>query len=1017
MKKEFLEGLFGERVNFDPVERMLYGHDVAEVPFLVKFLLGDMIPRAVVQPSGEGELVELVKWANQNGVPLTPRGKGTSGYGGAIPLKGSIVIDFWRMKEVLEVDEKGLIVKVQPGITWEQLDRKLMERGLTLRLYPTSYPSATVGGWLSQGGAGIGSFEYGYFKENVVSAKVVLPDGSLKTFEGEELDLISDAEGITGIITEISLRVRPLDEIEVLGIALPDAEKMQSFLEEIIKKNLPIWSITFINPRMAELKNRTSSLVHQKTGNHHIFLPAAYILILSLRKEDSPKVREILKSSLPKYAGGFLPDHISWHEWEQRFRLMLVKRLGPSLVPAEVVVPLEVLGKTLNELEEKVRQPLVKEGVIIKEGIKGKAEAVILGFIPADERKALSYQLEFLLAFTVLKTALKYGGRPYSTGIYFSAWAEKVLGKERLEKIKIFKKEIDPRGILNPGKVIGNKLSPVIFLGKALEPLFRPLANSLTTRLKERPQGKVKGLPGDVIWYAYSCSQCGYCVEECDQFYSRGWESQSPRGKWYWLRLYEKGKTKWTQKMVDTFLVCTTCELCNVRCSAYLPIEGSWMKLRGHLIQEEKRMTFPPFEMMASSLLKEGNIWAHLRSERANWFPKDLWEKHGPHVIADFVYFAGCTASYVEKDIAIASVRILDEAGLEFSYLGERENCCGTPMLVAGKWDIFQTIMLRNIEAVKEKGAKTVITSCPACDMMWRHYYPIWAQKLNIPYDIRVKHYSEIISEKIQKGEFKIPSGEKGKTVTFHDSCHIGRVSGIYEEPRTLIKAVQGVELRELPFNRENAHCCGSVLTLIKEPEIAAVIGELRLKEALKTETSEIIALCPCCEFQFRITAKKRGIPIKVTDLARFMAERFGYKLPDPESEVVAVWEVFEKMIALMTPEGFANLMGSLWDEILEAMPLGMGAMMKKLSKLPGALTLLKPLFPVLFPKLLPIVMPKVMERMLEKIRERIPMPEYMAQQIPILMPQVMDALMPHMIKDLLPLAVPSLIKHLKGKG
>ena len=111
----------------------------------------------------------------------------------------------------------------------------------------------------------------------------------------------------------------------------------------------------------------------------------------------------------------------------------------------------------------------------------------------------------------------------------------------------------------------------------------------------------MRGIPADVAWYAYGCSQCGYCIDECDQFYGRGWESQSPRGKWYWLREYMEGREEWDQFMVDTMIVCTTCELCNLRCSASLPIEPSWMKLRGQLITEEKKMTFPPFEMMAAS--------------------------------------------------------------------------------------------------------------------------------------------------------------------------------------------------------------------------------------------------------------------------------------------------------------------------------------------------------------------------------------------------------------------------------
>lgn len=1015
-KLSFLEERFGPRANFDRTERKLYGHDIAAMPSLVRFLVGDTIPRAVVQPQGEGEVVELVRWANREGIPLVPRGKATSGYGGAIPLKGAVVVDFWRMKEVLEVDPQSMTVRTQPGITWEQLDRELGKHGLTLRLYPTSYPSATVGGWLAQGGAGIGSYQYGYFRDNVVSARVALPDGRVKVFEGEDLDLISDAEGITGIITEVTLRVKPKEELGVMAIALPDAQKMQGFLERLIGEDLAIWSITFINPKMAELKNRAPLQTHHgHPAEKRVYLPAAYVLLLAYPKAKEGEIREATSGFAEAFEAQILPEDIARHEWDQRFKLMLVKRLGPSLVPAEVIVPLGRLGEVMEEIEARVRQPIVKEGVIIKRGRDGKPEAVILGFIPGDQRKAFTYNLMFGLVLTVLKIAKAHGGRPYSTGLYFAGEAEEVLGKERLERLKAFKKEVDPEGILNPGKVVGKGIGWLLPLGYAFEPLIRPIANGLISELGERPGEAVRGIPGDVVWYAYACSQCGYCIEDCDQFYSRGWESQSPRGKWYWLREFVEGREEWNQRMVDTFLVCTTCELCNLRCSAALPIEPSWMKLRGRLVHEEKRMTFPPFEMMAQALLKEGDIWAGYRRDRARWFPEDLWEKHGPQRKAKAIYFAGCTASYVEKDIAMASVRLLDHAGVDFTYLGEEENCCGTPMLVAGKWDVFQEIMRRNIEAVQRAGADTVITSCPACDMMWRHYYPLWSKKLGIPFRIQVRHYSEVLAEKIREGEFRFPDAGDGARVTFHDSCHIGRFSGVYEEPRELIKAIPGVDYREMPFNRENAHCCGSVLTLIKEPEVAAEIGAKRLKEALEVGAEEVIALCPCCEFQFRVTAAKRGIPIKVTDLARFASSRLGYQFPDPDPEVLAQWAVFEAMIGLMTPQGFADLMGTMWDELLDAMPMGMGKMMRGMAKVPGALSMMKPLFPILFPKLLPVVMPKVLPVMLERIRERIPMPDYMAEQMPEMMPKVMDALMPHMIKDVVPLAAPSLIRHLKG--
>jgi Fe-S oxidoreductase/FAD/FMN-containing dehydrogenase len=1020
-EKTFLTDLFGERVTYDKTERKLYGHDIAAMPSMIKPVIGNTVPDAVVQPRSAEQLARLMEWANERGVTLTPRGKATSGYGGVIPVKNGIVVDFYFMKDVISVDEAGQTVTVQPGITWEQIDRALAPRGLTIRLYPSSYPSSTVGGWFSQGGAGFGSYEYGYLADNVVAAKAALPSGEIRDFAGDDLALVAGAEGITGFLTEVTVRVMPLTETQVLAIGCRKAPCLQRIIEEVHGSKLPVWSMSFINPRMASLKNEAPVQMHMGHAvEKHVELPESYILTFAYTAENAAAVEAGVEKILAAYEAERLSDEIAQHEWEHRFRFMVVKRLGPSLVPSEVIVPLDQLGESMDEIESVIDHPIVKEGVIVGHGRGNKPEAVILGFIPADERK-FNYNLVFGLALSVMKVAEQHGGRAYSTGLYFGGKADAVMGAGVMKRIRAFKTEVDPKGILNPLKVTENGVTGTMmaYAGK-FETQIRALGNRVTSNVGERPGDPVKGIPGDVAWYAYSCSQCGYCVDQCDQFYGRGWESQSPRGKWYWLREYMAGREKMTEEQVKTFVVCTTCELCNNRCSAALPIESSWMKLRGQLIQDQGHMTLPPFEMMSAALAGQGDIWAGYRKDRDAWFPQDLLEKHGPEVEADTVYFAGCTASFVEKDIGEASVRLLDAAGVDFTYLGTKELCCATPMLVAGKWDQFEDVMKTNIANVKAAGADTVVTSCPACNMMWRHVYPDWCDKLGIDYDITAKHYSEVLSEKIAAGEFEFPAPPEGaekQKVTWHDSCHMGRVSGVYDPPRDLIKANPNAEFVELPFNREEAHCCGSVLTLISDPDAAARIGNEKHEEARSVGATKILAACPCCEFQLRVAGDKNDSDIEVVDLARFSAEALGFELPDPNPEVKAQWAVFDAMIKLMTPQGFADLMKTMWPELIDAMPANMGGMMRGMAKMPGAMEAMKPMFGTLFPKLLPQMMPKVMPTMVARIRDVVPMPDYMAEQMPEMLPKVMDNLMPHMLPDVIPLIADDMIAYLKNGG
>jgi len=1008
-----LEELMPERVNFSRRERSMYSHDVGTLPGLIKPFLGSTMPAGVVQPVSEEELVELVRWAAEENVPLVPRGKSTSGYGGVLPVHGGLVVDFVRMNRVLSL--QGEEVTVQAGISWRKLDQYLDKHGLTLRLYPSSYPSSTVAGWLAQGGAGFGSWAYGWFAENVVSARIVQGDGVVREVTGPELSMVADAEGVTGLITSVTLKTMPSMQLAVSLAAFNTAREMARLITAL--GDMDIWSLSFVNPDMVRLANRAPLRTHHdEPAEPRVLFPEQYLVLLAYDKSAAANgrgtVAEAIAGVVGEAGGRMLSAELAEHEWAERFHIMKVKRLGPSVVPAEAVLPLSALAEVLEELESKIRQPLALEGM----GVSGN-EIVLLGFIPQDQRR-LGYSLTFPLYLTVAKTAKRHGGRAYSTGLYFAAEAPAVFGEERFAALKAFKADTDPAGVLNPGKVLKSKLSGMIALAMRFEGMLRPFGNLSKVKLEERIGSRaIKGIPPEVVWYAYACSSCGYCVDECDQYYGRMWESQSPRGKWYFIRELVEGREKLDQEAVNTFMVCTTCELCNVMCSEKLPIEPSWLKIRELAIEKKRKMTIPPFEIMSASLQDNLNIWAYYKANRADWIPEDV----KPHVRerAETLYFAGCTASFVENDIGQSTVRLLRDAGIEFTHMGEDECCCGLPMLVAGKWEQFGQIVKHNLEQAEKRGAKTVITSCPACWLSWSHFYKEWALKLGIDYDVKVLHYSQALKPALQSG--KLTFNKVDKKVTWHDSCHIGRAGGVYEPPRDLIRAVPGVDFRELEHNREHGHCCGSVLTLISEPQVAHDIGAMKLEEVRQTGADEVLALCPCCEFQLRVSAEKRNMDVKVTDLASFLAKARGYEVREDLGHVLSSWATFEAMIEMMQPQNMADLMRELFPQLVDAMPLGMGGMMRLVGKLGpvGGVLLgaIKPLFPVLFPLLMPAMMPKVLPDMLEAVEKRVPMPDFMREQMPELMPRAFDNLLPHMLPDVVPLIAQPLVDYLRGRS
>jgi len=1006
---------FGDRVAFDEVERMLYSHDVANLPSAVEKMVLKTAD-AVVFPETPEEVVDVVKFAKKKRIPLTPRGAGTSGYGGVIPIKKGIVVAFTRMNKVLNVDKKKMTVTVQPGIIWSKLEEDLNKHELSLRLYPSSAPGATVGGWVGEGGSGIGSYEYGYFSDNVTEIKAVTPDGVLKTFRGDELAVINRAEGITGFAVEVTMAVRELDEEKKVLAAFKDFGSVVKAIEAVNDAKLPIWHMNFNTADFVKNKADAVELAAQMADSEHtealdsVHPPRDHHLLLVVYPaKREGVVKEKLLNLLGQNEGVVLSDEVAEHEWNERFYTMRVKNLGPSLIPSEAIIPLTGIAGVVDESKIKL------EGISIEGSMVNHDGITLLAFLTGDERTA-AYNVGFAKSLVMMDIAKKHGGRAYSVGLYFTDDAEEALGADNLKKIREFKKQTDPDNLFNPGKILSDSGNPALLrtamkLGKLTPDTLLGVAEKF---LSDKP--KVKRRLLDVIARAsYACAQCGYCTDTCTLFMGFKTESSTPRGKWYILRQYLKGNIKLDQKTVDKFLMCTTCKRCNSVCQVNLPIMELWDLFRPILVNDMGFATYNAFEMMGESVHSDLNIWAGRRSERADWVPDDVKVEES----AEVAYWAGCTASFVTTNTAENAVHILKEGGVSFCTLGKDEGCCGTPMLVAGKMDTFEFIFRNNIEGLMKRGVKEVVISCPGCYMAFAHAYPIWAKKLGYPYNFKLKHISEKAEELINEGKLKFKQ-PVNKKVTWHDSCHIGRHSGIYDSPRNVLKSVPGVEYVEMEHNREDALCCGSVLTRIGEPPVADSLGAMRVNEAVDVKADALLASCPCCEVQLRAAGKHSNIDMPVLDFTDVIAEALGYEYNDTQDFTLFMWGIFEQVLEVMTVDGIVDMMSDMMPEIMAAMPSAMQPMMKGMEALPGpvqspALSMMEKMIPTLMPKLLPSMMPKLMPKIMQLMKEYIPdMPIQMEEKLPTLLPAVMDKIMPFMLPEVAPKLAPKMTEFMR---
>ncbi|OYU84158.1 MAG: CoB--CoM heterodisulfide reductase [Flavobacterium sp. BFFFF2] len=239
----------------------------------------------------------------------------------------------------------------------------------------------------------------------------------------------------------------------------------------------------------------------------------------------------------------------------------------------------------------------------------------------------------------------------------------------------------------------------------------------------------------------------------------------------------------------------------------------------------------------------------------------------------EVVFWVGCAGSFDDraKRITKAFVRILNQANINFAVLGSEESCTGDPAKRAGNEFLFQMQAMMNIQVLDAYDVKKIVTACPHCFNTLKNEYP----ELGGNYE--VIHHTEFLKNLLDDGRLTIQGGSfKGKRITFHDPCYLGRANNSYEAPRALIEKLDA-ELVEMKRSRANGLCCGAGgAQMFKEPEAGNQdINVARTEDALEVQPEIIAAGCPFCNTMLTdgIKAKEKEGSIQVLDIAELIAQ------------------------------------------------------------------------------------------------------------------------------------------------
>jgi Fe-S oxidoreductase/nitrate reductase gamma subunit len=384
-----------------------------------------------------------------------------------------------------------------------------------------------------------------------------------------------------------------------------------------------------------------------------------------------------------------------------------------------------------------------------------------------------------------------------------------------------------------------------------------------------------------------ACTRCGRCQDQCPAYLSE--KPLTPKKIIQDLKNHLKTEGKillggdnkegsetpltpivGSVVTADEIWACTSCMACMEQCPVFVEQIPKLVDLRRYLVMMESNF---PSEVAGvfKNMEVNSNPWGIGWASRGDWAKasgvKVLSEAEDKEI--DILYYVGCSGSFDDrsKKVAESFVKILQAAGIRFGILGAEEKCCGDSARRMGNEYLFQTLAQENIECMKKYGVKKIVTTCPHGYNILKNEYP------QFDGNFEVYHHSEFIARLIREGKIKLRHSID-QTITYHDSCYLGRYNAIYSEPRQIIGGIPGAKIVEMGRSFERSFCCGAGGgRMWMEEDIGKRINHLRFEDVLETKANIIGTACPFCLTMLEDATKDKGMEesIKAQDLAELV--------------------------------------------------------------------------------------------------------------------------------------------------